>query len=429
MKDMLKRVVVAIITYEAKLLLTRKRPKIIAVTGSVGKTTTKDSIYSVLKGNVHARKSQKSFNSEIGVPLSILGLENGWNNPWLWLKNIFDGAFLAFFAQDYPAVLVLEAGVDRPGDMATLAQWLRPDIVVLTRFPDVPVHVEYFGSPAAIVAEKMHLVQALKTDGVVVYNADDASIGQALTNITQRKIGYGYNATANLRLSGAKARYVSGKPVGIDAQLNTPEGTITLSLSGTLGVAPLLSASAAVAVGTLFDISLETAAAALAAQTSVPGRLRLVAGVSDSTIIDDTYNASPVAMQGALETLNGLTVGGRKVAVLGDMLELGRFSVAEHERVGTLVASVATVLVTVGVRAHKIAEAAKQTGFSDKQIYSFDSSEQAAPALIKLVEPGDVILVKASQGIRAEKIVKSLMARPDEARETLVRQETMWERR
>ena len=120
MKNLFKQCVVAILTFEAKWLLKRKQPKIIAITGSVGKTSTKDAIYTVLKNHVHTRKSEKSFNSDIGVPLTVLGLRNGWNNPFLWIKNIIDGALHVFFAKGYPDVLILETGVDRKGDMQKL---------------------------------------------------------------------------------------------------------------------------------------------------------------------------------------------------------------------------------------------------------------------------------------------------------------------
>ena len=141
MKDLFKNIVVSILTLEAQILLRRTKPTIIAVTGSVGKTSTKDAIFSVLKNYRKTRKSEKSFNSEIGVPLSVLGLPNAWNNPVLWMWNIIEGFFIACFSRDYPEVLVLETGVDRQGDMKRLTAWLKPDIAVITRLPDVPVHV------------------------------------------------------------------------------------------------------------------------------------------------------------------------------------------------------------------------------------------------------------------------------------------------
>src|SRR3989344_3229200 len=170
MKDVFKNIVVALLMFEAKLLIRRMKPQIIAITGSVGKTSIKDAVYEVLKNHMHVRKSEKSFNSEIGVPLSILGLPNVWSNPFLWLKTIIDGALIVMHPGEYPKMLILEMGVDRPGDMDRLTSWIRPDVVVLTRFPDVPVHVEYFDSPEAVAREKEKLVHAMKQDGVLVFN-------------------------------------------------------------------------------------------------------------------------------------------------------------------------------------------------------------------------------------------------------------------
>jgi UDP-N-acetylmuramoyl-tripeptide--D-alanyl-D-alanine ligase len=427
MKVTFKNIVVHLLTLEAKFLLRRRKPTIVAVTGSVGKTSTKDAIYTVLKGHLHTRKSQKSFNSDIGVALSVLGLQNGWNSPLAWLRNLIDGAFIAFFSSDYPNVLVLEMGVDRPGDMARMASWVKPDVVVLTRFPDVPVHVEYFKTPEDVVCEKMQLVYALKPDGVVIYNHDDALIKSALEAVRQQAIGFSRYAPSQYTVSGDVVQMKDGKPAGVRFNLEHINEVVTVSVDGVLGVQSVYTAAAAAAVGSHFGISLQDVATALASHPPAPGRMRVIAGKHDTVLIDDTYNSSPVAAEKAVETMAELKTGGRKVLVLGDMLELGRFSVREHERLGEQVARVADVLVTVGVRAHKIAEGARGHGIAEKAVHEFDDALRAADALIGMIEPGDVILVKASQGIRAEKIVKRLMARPDEAAQLLVRQEDMWE--
>lgn len=158
----IRNILVRIITWEARLMLHRLRPSIIAVTGSVGKTTTKDAIFSVLSSRLYIRKSAKSFNSEIGVPLTILGLENPWSDPFLWVGTIVRGLFRAALSQEYPTWLVLEVGADRPGDIRTVAAWLKPHVVVYTGVPEVPVHVEYFGSPEAVFKEKRALAEYLR---------------------------------------------------------------------------------------------------------------------------------------------------------------------------------------------------------------------------------------------------------------------------
>jgi len=426
MKQIFKKIVVAIITLEAKILINRKKPTIIAITGSVGKTSAKDAIYTVLKDTVHARKSQKSYNSEIGVPLSVLGLKNGWNNPILWAKNIFDGALAAFFASEYPEVLVLEVGVDRPGDMKHLTQWLTPDIVVLTRLPDVPVHVEYFNTPEDVIAEKMQLVHSLKEDGVLIYNNDDERIREEIKNIRQQSFGFSRYSPSHFNTCGDHVVYKEGKAVGVECVLEHIGEEVIFCVYGSLGVQHAYNYAAAIAVGTQFDIPLFDASKALKKHTPPPGRMRIIEGTKGTLILDDTYNSSPVASQLALATVKDLTGVGKKIVVLGDMLELGKYSAREHERTGEQVAKSADVLMTLGLRARKIAEGALENGMSEKVIFQYDDIDRAGHELLEMIEPGDVILIKASQGIRAEKLVERLMLHPEQAKELLCRQDRAW---
>lgn len=426
MKTAMKSVVVSILTFEASLLLRRARPKIVAVTGNVGKTSTKDAIYHVLKGKVRSRKSEKSYNSEIGVPLSVLGLENAWSNPWLWIKNIIDGFFIALFPGKYPEVLILEMGVDRPGDMKRLTAWLRPDVVVLTRLPDVPVHVEYFDSPEAVVAEKLILVDALKSDGVLVYNLDDEKIRQAAENVRHRAISYGRYSEAEFKVSDDDVVYEDGLPKGLMFRITTPKSEGDFLLDGVVGTSHLYTFAAAAAVGDLFDIEVKDAALALRDFMPPPGRMRLVAGVKETMIIDDTYNSSPVAVERALSSLLEVKGFARKVAILGDMLELGRFSIEEHKKAGRQAAECADLLITIGVRARSIAEGALEAGMSEKNIIQYETSEGAAKELDSLIKPGDLILVKGSQGRRMERIVEEIMKEPEAADKLLVRQSQAW---
>ncbi len=430
MKQFLKSVVVTLLTYEARLLLRRCKPKIIAVTGSVGKTTTKDAIYSTLRERVHARKSQKSYNSEIGVPLSILGLENAWNNPFLWLKNIFDGLMVALFSREYPRVLVLEIGVDRPGDMKRLTHWLKPDVVVLTRLPDVPVHVEYFRDPEDVTQEKLELVSQLREDGVLIYNHDDERVRAEAGKIRQRTLGYSRYSPSDFTLTADEVLFENRNPVGMKALLTHQDETVELVTYGALGIPHVYSYAAAVAVATQFDVSLTDAVGALKTTEPPRGRMRLLSGIERSCIIDDTYNSSPAAAEQALVTLRELALyDRRKVVVFGDMLELGKYSSEEHERIGALAATVATVLITVGVRSRKVAEGALEHGLSEKMIHQYETIEDAMAEVPRMITHGDVILVKGSQSMRAEKLVALLLEDRTQAGEVLVRQDSMWERK
>jgi UDP-N-acetylmuramoyl-tripeptide--D-alanyl-D-alanine ligase len=429
MKSTFKNAIVAILTFEAKILLKRTKPTIIAVTGSVGKTSTKDAIFSVIKNYRKTRKSEKSFNSEIGVPLSVLGLPNAWDNPVLWIWNIIEGFFIACFSRNYPEVLVLEAGVDRQGDMKSLTAWLKPDIAVITRLPDVPVHVEYFSSPEAVAEEKLELVRALKPDGVFVYNHDDPKLLAAVTTVRQPSVGFSRYAPSQFTAAADSIVYHDDVPVGSTFTISHLDEVVTFRVRGSVGVQNAYTYSAAAAVAAQFDIPLTAVAEAIQSHVGPAGRMRVIAGIKGSCILDDTYNSSPTAVEAALQTLKELRGFKRKIAVLGDMLELGQFSTREHERIGALAATSADILITVGIRSRKTAEGALEHGLSEKNIFQYEDAAAAGKELEQMLKPGDVVLVKGSQGVRAERVVEEIMAEPARAEELLVRQDPSWKKR
>jgi UDP-N-acetylmuramoyl-tripeptide--D-alanyl-D-alanine ligase len=202
MKDLIKPLIVSILTWEAKLALTKHKPFIIGVTGNLGKTSTKDAIYTVLKDHYHVRRSEKSMNSEFGVPLTILGQKSAWNNPFKWAVVIVRGFFVAI-GKEYPTHLVLEIGADRPGDIKSITKWIKPDIAVVTQFGQVPVHVEFFKDRNAVVEEKGHLVEALKKNGLYIWNADDHDSKTVLVGKTEaRKVSIGIEEQADIKAAG-----------------------------------------------------------------------------------------------------------------------------------------------------------------------------------------------------------------------------------
>lgn len=429
MKDYIKAVVVRILTWEAKLLLKRHSPKIVAITGSVGKTTTKDAIYRVLKTTYSVRKSEKSFNSELGVPLTILGLPNAWNSPIGWLHNILFGFIHAIFSRDYPDYLVLETGVDAPGDMERLVGWLTPDIVVLTRLPDVPVHVEHFSSPEAVVNEKMKLAHALPHDGVLIYNADDNIATRECSHLPVTQRTFARYRQADYRLANDQVRFYDDTLDGYSVTLHTKEGEYNINVKESLGMHITYACGAAVAVGDNCGVPLSTAVESLQELQMPPGRMRIIPGIKGTTIIDDTYNSSPVAVENALQTLNEISTTNRKIAVLGDMLELGSFSVDEHKRVGKIAAQSAELLLTVGVRSRATAGGALENQMDESVILQYEDAKKAGLELQNLMQNGDIILIKGSQGMRMEKIVEEIMREPEQASQLLVRQEEAWKNR
>jgi UDP-N-acetylmuramoyl-tripeptide--D-alanyl-D-alanine ligase len=431
MRTVFKKVIVSLLTLEASVILKRHKPHIIAVTGSVGKTSTKDAIYEVVAQGAFVRKSQKSFNSEIGLPLTILGRPNAWNNPFQWLLNLIDGLFIMVGKSRYPEWLVLEVGADRPGDIKRVARWLPVDIAVITRLPEVPVHVEFFQSASQVVEEKAALIDALVPDGTLVLYADDARTSQFKERAAGKKIiTFGFVPEADVRAEDMTILFEEGQerwPVGMSARIVVAGVSAPIQVLGTLGAHTLLPALAAGAVGQALGKSASDISLALKAYEPPQGRMHLVRGIKDTLVIDDTYNSSPAAVIAALDTLKNIPVFGRRIAVLGDMLELGRLSVEEHRKIGMyIMESNVDMLVTVGFRARDIAEGAQSGGMSEQMILQFEDAQKAGEELAALVQSGDCILVKGSQSMRMERTVKELMANPERASELLVRQDEEW---
>ncbi len=436
MKRVLKLLVVFLLTLEARLVLRRYHPFVVAVTGSVGKTSTKDAIFEVLKGSIKARKSEKSFNSEIGVPLTVLGLSNEWLDPFGWAMNLLRGLMMLVVRVPYPELLVLEIGADHPGDIKRAMRWLTPDIAVVTRLPDLPVHVEYFSSPEEVAREKAELVRALRPTGVFVANADDPMV-TALSSLTRaHMLTYGFGETAMVRGSGQGIDYGTRDdrkvPLGMKCAIDHRGESYDLRMKGVLGDHVLLPALAAFAVGVARKIPLQDIALSLSVLETPRGRMRIIPGRNGSIIIDDSYNSSPVALGAALETLKGVEANHR-IAVLGDMLELGKYSETEHWDAGRALGGWVDRLVTVGRRARGIAEGAKTAGLPEGMIRTFSNSKEAGEWLMPELRTGDVVLVKGSQGsgenmIRMERAIERMMAHPEDADKLLVRQEPAWKR-
>lgn len=419
-----------LLTWESRVVLMRYKPKVIAITGSVGKTTTKDAIFAALSGEIRARKSAKSFNSEIGVPLTILGCENAWNDPFKWFANIVRGFALVVFPHRYPEWLVLEVGADRPGDIRAIAKWLRPDITVITGVPPIPVHVEYFNSPAELLREKQALAEYLKPGGKLILNGDDPLMRSLQSKFRGASIMYGMEENNDVYASHASIVYERERPSGVQFRVNYEGASVPVAIYGALGRPRIYAATAAIAVAREAGVDAVTAAQALAAWEPPPGRLRIIEGMRDSIILDDTYNSSPAAVLAALDTLKEVKAM-RRIAILGDMLELGRYSKDAHREVGERVASTADMLITVGFRARAIADAALDAGMKETNIRQYEQgeAERVGDELEEELKEGDIVLVKGSQSMRMEKTVLEIMANPMHAEDLLVRMDPEWQMR
>lgn len=426
MKDLIKPVILRLLTWEAKLVLAKHKPFIIGVTGNLGKTSTKDAIYAVMKQHYYTRRSEKSMNSEFGVPLTILGQKSGWNNPLMWGKILIDG-FFVIWQKSYPTHIVLEIGADRPGDIKDIASWIKPDITVVTQFGQVPVHIEFFPDRDAVVYEKGHLVEALKESGLFIYNADDVDAIKLLERTNARKVSVGVHEKADIKATHVK-QY--GHPIeGTEADIVVDAEMHHMVLPEVIGKSPIYCALPALAVARELTIPQEVACASLRDADKPKGRMRLLSGMNGSVIIDDTYNASPKATEHGLKTLAEMKTIGRKIAVLGDMLELGTYTRDEHYKIGLEAAKSCHKLYTVGIRARVIAEGALDGKMLDENIMQCDTSIDAGKELVQVIGPNDIIYMKGSQGIRMERAVKMILAETHDPKQVLVRQEREWENR
>lgn len=423
MKDLIKPLVLYLLTWEAKLVLAKHKPFIIGVTGNLGKTSTKDAIYAVLKQHFYTRRSQKSMNSEFGVPLTILGQKSGWSNPFMWIIILANG-FFAIWQKSYPTHIILEIGADRPGDIKFISSWIKPDITVVTQFGEVPVHIEFFADREAIINEKGYLIDALKKTGLFIYNADDHDSQKLLERTEARKVSIGIHEQADIKAGNIK-QY--GHPLeGVEADVTVEEVAYHLVLPEVVGNSPVYCALPALAIARELAIPLDVACAALRDSDKPKGRMRLLRGMNGSLIIDDTYNASPKATEHGLKTLSTLETTGRKIAVLGDMLELGAHTRDEHYKIGLEAAKYCHKLYTVGIRSRVIAEGALDGKMLDENIMQCDTSIDVGKELVQVLGPNDIVYMKGSQGIRMERAVMMILAETHDPKRVLVRQEREW---
>jgi UDP-N-acetylmuramoyl-tripeptide--D-alanyl-D-alanine ligase len=427
MKENLKKIIAYILRIESELVLWKYRPKIIAITGSVGKTSTKDAVYAVLSKIAYVRKSEKSFNSEIGLPLTVLGIPNGWSNPVIWLQDILLGLWLFIWPHKYPKWLVLEVGIGKPEDMKKTASWLKTDAVIITAIGETPAHIEFFESRKHLAEEKSQLIKTLKPDGLLVLNADDEVVLEMKDKTKNIFITYGFKEGADLLASGDSIFYNDQEtPQGIIFRVDEAGKSLPVVIDGVFGRNHVYASLAALALSSGLKFNIITAIESLKSYDVPPGRMRLLSGINETLIIDDTYNSSPFACESALLTLAEVKCSGRKIAILGDMLELGKHTVEAHRNIGKIAKEKADILIVVGPRAKNIKEGAIEAGMNLDNIFEFLDSSEAGNFIKTFVQKGDVVLVKGSQGIRMEHVVEAILLDQANKKNLLVRQDGEW---
>jgi UDP-N-acetylmuramoyl-tripeptide--D-alanyl-D-alanine ligase len=351
-----------------------RRWRVAAVTGSVGKTTTKSLLASLLAPHLATGCTSGSRNSQQGLPAEIL------SQP-----------------QDVD-VFVAEAGMSHPGELTVLGEMLRPQVLLYTRI--APVHTEFFPDFEGIVRAKAELLPWLDPDGTLVVNADDPHQRGYPRQTRSRTVSYGAGADARLEdvvdlgLLGSRFRLV----------LPDGEAAVELAIAGLHQAENLLAAATAAAA---FGVTAEQVAATAGELRADLHRGRVLQLASGISLVDDSYNASPVAVRRLLALLG--RAPGRRVAVLGEMYELGELAAAAHEEIGREAAAACEILVAVGgADAALLADAARAAGLVDAAVYEAADADAAADLLRRLLRPGDVVLVKGSRGVGLDRTVAAL---------------------
>ena len=348
--------------------------RIIGITGSVGKTSTKELAYSVLAQQGSTLKSQGNFNNEIGLPLTLLEL------------------------RDHHERVVLEMGMYALGEIALLCQIAQPHVGVVTNV--APVHLSRLGTIENILAAKRELVEALPGDGTAILNMDDDRVMTMVDHTEADIFTYGLDDRADLWADDIESMGLEG----INFTLNYEGDRLALQVP-LIGLHSVHTALRAAAVGLVEGMAWDEIVTGLKTQSS---QLRLVTveGPQNSLVIDDSYNASPESVIAALNLLSDLD--GRRIAVLGDMLELGSEEERGHRLVGGRAALVADELVVVGQRGRMIGEEALAAGLASGNVHFAADAPDATPILQGLIQANDIILVKGSLGMRMDRIVAEL---------------------
>lgn len=407
MRSFLRNQLKSILRTLARWTLRKYQPGIVGITGTVGKTSTKEAILTVLRSIRKVRASTGNFNNEFGLPLTILGSWEKTGGIFFWIKVIFSSLTRLVIRGSYPEILVLEYGADKPGDLKYLLEMARPQIGVVTAVGDIPVHVEFYSGPDAVAREKSRLVESLPAIGFSVLNFDDESVYEMREKTRAHVITFGFASGAEVRITNFENRIEGGEPVGLTFKLEYGGSFVPVRLDGAFGRAQAYAAAAAAAVGFSFGMNLVRISEALAYYQVPQRRGRIIKGIKDTLIFDDSYNASPLSMHAAIDTMKDIKAS-RKIAVLGDMLEIGKYAIEAHENVGRLAEKVFDIIVTVGPRAKFIADAAQKAGMARKNIFAFDFADEAKVPVQELMKKGDLILIKASRAIGLDKVVEEI---------------------
>ena len=364
----------------ARVVRRRSGAQVVAITGSAGKTTTKEATAALLSARYRVFRNQGNFNNHIGLPLSLLELRHG------------------------PEIAVVELGMNHPGEIRTLIGIAEPDVRVWTNVGDA--HIGYFGTREAVARAKAEVLDGATRDTRLIANADDPLVMAHVAGFPGRLVTFGEQVRADVRATDVVDRGFDGTECVVDTTAGRLALTVPLA-----GRVQLQNVLAAVAVAVEFGVPLSAIASRVAGLVPVRRRGAVIRRPDGVRVIDDSYNASPAAMRSMLIALAATKTPGRRLAVLGEMLELGDQARALHEDCGAAAAAanVDELVVVGGAAADGLASGAVAGGLPAERVHRFASSTAAADAVARLVRPHDLVLVKGSRGTRTDAIVDRLV--------------------
>lgn len=419
----------------SSLVLKKYNPRIIGVTGSLGKTSTKEALFTVLASKFRVRRNEKNYNNEIGLPLTIIGADSGEDSFLKWFLVFLKWLWVMLWPHEYPEVLILEMGADHPGDIKYLTSFIRSRVGVITDFSGS--HIEFFKDIEGVAKEKGILVKELGEKDLAVLNIDNQHVAMLKEHLKCRVMTFGFSDEAEIKATDIAFNYAgdeenlsgtSGEIRGLSFKLNYKGTSLPVRLNRILAKHQIYSALAAAAVGVDFGLNLVEIGAALENFSMPYGRMNLIPGIKNTFIIDDTYNSSPASAAAALEALGEIR-SQRKIAALGDMLELGEETESGHKKVADKFLEIGgNIFIAVGKRMQSAVLELEAKRFRSEDVFVFDDPMQAGRKLQEIIREGDLVLVKGSQGMRMEKIVEEIMAEPRKADELLCRQSQHWKK-
>lgn len=423
----MKKILIKILKTLSKLVIQKYKPEVIAITGTVGKTSSKEAIAQILENKFNVRKTASNYNNEIGVPLTILGIKKSPNKSiWGWFLVLIKALGLLIMPAKYPNKLILEFGADHKGDIEYLVQFIPVYIGVLTRVSRV--HMQYFKTLGSIFNEKKKIFSNINPQGWAIINNDDDLVKTLKKELNCKTISYGIKNESDVQATDLQIINRDGV-IGMNFKLKYQGNVVPAFLPNVLGLAQVYAFLSGVSVALQYDFNLVEISTFAGKYISPKGRTNLIKSIKESYVIDDSYNSSPEAVKMSLDLLSGMRslILGKRIAVLGDMLELGRESVPSHKEVGEYVFNKGiNVLLTTGDISRNTYLAAQKLGMNDNNNKYFKNKKDLISYLKLIIKKDDLVLVKGSQGSRMEEVVKSIMKDPSQAKNLLVRQGSSW---